>query len=301
MASPETDLSRLTTLREVGQHAVDRGDLDTALACYEEALEVARRAGLVEQIDLALCNRAAVMIAQRTGEGQIPKLREILLRSEEPIHRRLAAYNIAQHYEYVGENKKALFYARIALEQSRLIGRADWIASTLNQTGNSLLAESRIEEATETYERALELMPASEPVARSRILNNLGYCRILQGRCSEGLGLLYLALRTLRRLRNQRYRTMVHLDLCFGLLEVGKYRAAYRHGLVALKLGEAAGDSENQKNALYLLGETANVAGDEQRACTYFEQLQKRFFPDSTYLPEFLLSIDIRNLVNLHA
>jgi hypothetical protein len=33
----------------------------------------------------------------------------------------------------------------------------------------------------------------------------------------------------------------------------------------------------------------------------YFARLQQTFFPEATYLPGFLLAVDVRKLVNLHA
>jgi len=33
----------------------------------------------------------------------------------------------------------------------------------------------------------------------------------------------------------------------------------------------------------------------------YFTRLQQEFFQGQSYLPEFLLAVDIRTLVNLHA
>ena len=61
------------------------------------------------------------------------------------------------------------------------LGRRDWLASSCNLMGNTLLAESHIEQATEQYELALELTPDDPSVARGMVLDNLGYCRVLQG------------------------------------------------------------------------------------------------------------------------
>jgi hypothetical protein len=91
------------------------------------------------------------------------------------------------------------------------------------------------------------------------------------------------------------------LFLCFAHLENGRFHDARRHGLVALSVAEALASPDWIKKALYLLGEVANMGGEIEAADSYFTRLQREFFPGETYLPGFLLAVDIRNFVNLHA
>jgi tetratricopeptide (TPR) repeat protein len=290
-------------LRDRGHQAVDAGRLGEALDWFERAFAWAESLGEPRLVDLAVCNRAAVRIDLGDGEGELPRLREILLRNGDPVSCRIAAYNIARHYELAKNFKKALFYAHLARDRSKLLGRRDWLASSYNLIGNTLLGESFVERACEQYERALEIMGEEEGhgVARASILDNLGYCRILQGRRREGFALLYRSLRLQRRLGAERYQISTHLDLCFAHLETGRYGYAERHGAMALALAEAMGEKDAVKNALYLLGETAHLSGDAAAALSHFQRLQGDFFPDATYLPGFLLAVDVRKLVNLHA
>ncbi len=69
----------------------------------------------------------------------------------------------------------------------------------------------------------------------------------------------------------------------------------------ALRLAEETGQVDSVKNALYLLGEAANLVGEEGEALGYFTRLQKDYFPGATYLPGFLLAVDVRKLIKLHA
>jgi tetratricopeptide (TPR) repeat protein len=288
-------------LRDRGAQAVEFGRLEEAESFFEEALAWAQTYGDPRQIDLAVCNRAAAAIELGHGDGELPRLREILVRNADPLSCRVAAYNIARHYELSKSFKKALFYARIARDRSENLSRRDWLASSHNLIGNTLLAESFVEQACEEYERALQLMPEEPSAARARILDNLGYCRVLQGRHEEGYPLLYQSLRLLRQFQAERYEISTRLDLCFAHLETGRYRNARRQGTVALALAERMGESDSIKNALYLLGEVENLCGQIHRARSYFTRLQRDFFPDASYLPGFLLAVDVRKLVNLHA
>jgi tetratricopeptide (TPR) repeat protein len=287
--------------RKRGLRNIETGELDRAAEDFAAALEIARAQLDPRRIDLALCNWAAAVIELGQGDGEISRLREVLLRNSDPVNCRMAAYDIARYYELKKNYKKALFYARITRDRSEVLGRRDWLASSYNLIGNTLLAESFVQEAAAEYERALELVPTEPSPARGQILDNLGYCRTLQGDYQEGYRLLYEGLRLLRRFGARLHEISARLDLCFIHLETGRYRLSQRHGLAALKLAEAMGDRDSVKNALYLLGEVANLNGDLEAARGHFTRLQRDFFPESGYLPQFLLAVDIRRLVNLHA
>jgi len=288
-------------LRDRGAQAVEFGRLEEAESLFEKALAWAREHGDPRMVDLAVCNRAAISIDLGRGAGELPRLREILLRNADPVSCRSAAYNIARYYELSKSFKKALFYARIARDRSESLGRRDWLATSHNLIGNTLLAESFVEEACAQYELALELMPEEPSATRAGILCNLGYCRTLQGRHREAYRFLYESLRLLRSFHAERYEIATRLDLCFAHLETGRYRLARCQGIKAMRLAEKLGEGNSLKNALYLLGEVENLCGHTDAARTYFTRLQREFFPDASYLPGFLLAVDVRQLVNLHA
>ncbi|HWM89341.1 MAG TPA: tetratricopeptide repeat protein [Thermoanaerobaculia bacterium] len=287
--------------REQGVQAIEAGRIEEAATFFDRALAWAREQGDGRQIDLAVCNRAAAAIDLGRGEGELPRLREILMRNGDPVNCRVAAYNIARHYELAKSYKKALFYARIARERSEALGRRDWLASSYNLIGNTLLAESFVEQASEEYEQALALMPEEPSLALAGILDNLGYCRILQGRRREGYTLLYRSLHLMRRLGNEQHEATVRLDLCFAHLETGRNRSARHQGMRALEIAEKLGNTHQIKNALYLVGEVESLEGNVVAARAHFTRLQREFFPEASYLPGFLLAVDVRNLVNLHA
>lgn len=288
-------------VKDRAQRALEGGQLEEAAAILEQFCGWARENGNERELDSAVCALAAIAIHLGRGEGEVPRLREILLRSADPGNCRLAAYHISIYYQFSKNYKKSVFYARIARDRSELLGRQDWISSSHNQLGNALLGESLIEEACREYELALEMMPAEASVWRARILNNLGYCRTLQRRYRDAYSLLYESLATLKRFRAERYQITTHIDLCFVHLETGRYRYARRHGLAALKAAEKMSEVDAIKNSLYLLGEAANLSGDLDEARSYFTRLQQEYFPTASYLPGFLLAVDVRKLVNLHA
>lgn len=291
-------------LRLRGFQAVEAGHLEEAEQLLEEALAWARQSGEPNLVDLALCNRAAVAIDLGGGERELPRLREILMRGADPVNCRIAAYNIARYYDLNKQFKKALFYAQIARDRSEHLGRQEWLASSHNQIGNLLLAESFFEKACREFEQALALSlddAADAEVRRAMIKDNLGYCYIVLGRLKEGFRLLIDSYRSLRRFGATRYAVEPRVSLCFAYLEAGRPRRALLCGQSALVLAEVEGAPYAIKNLLYLLGEAANLSGDLDLARHYFNRLQREFYPDAGYLPDFLLAIDVRKLINLKA
>lgn len=297
---------RFERLLEEGRRHLAAERLDEALRTYERAERLAQERGDGRAADLAFVNRCAVLIPMTRVQGLpgevMNRLREILMAGRDDVNCRLAAYNIARTFEFTKEHRKGLFYARIALDRSQMLGVADWIASSHNQIGNFLLAESRFEEARKEYEAALALLAGDEASVRlAAIHDNLGYAQVVLGSVSEGLRLLYGSVRTLLRLEARRERILPHLSLSFALLEIGRFRHALQHGLKALRLAEAAGEEDSIKHALFLIGEAAHQSGDPDAARRYFARLQERYFPDAGYLPDVLLTVDVRQLINLKA
>jgi tetratricopeptide (TPR) repeat protein len=280
---------------------IEAGRLEEAAVIIADALAWAREHGDTQQTDSAVCAGASVAIQLGRGEAELARLREILLRSGDPAICWLAAYPISLHYELTKNYKKSLFYARLTRDRAEIVGRPDWLAYSHNQIGNAFLGESFVTEACIEYEKALEMMPAEPSVWRALTQQNLGYCRVLQKRFREGYTLLYESLATLRRFRAERYEAGARLDLCFAHLETERFAHARRQGEAALRIAERTDQPEAMKNALYLLGETESLSGAGDTAHTYFSRLQKEFFPDASYLPAFLMTVDVRKLINLHA
>ncbi len=280
--------------------AVEAGRLDEALVLVEEALAWADASGEELLRDRTLCNRAAIALELGCGAAHVPALRALLVRTSDPENTYLAAYTIARHYELQKDHRKGLFYAQLARDRATALDENRQAAS-LNYIANFLVAESRFDEAIAVYAEALALLPSRDSLRGAVIGYNLGYCNVLTGRSRDGLGLLYASLRSLLRRGAAVHAMKARLDLAFALLETGRARPAGRHAAQALALAERCADRDAKKNALYLLGAAAVATGDRVGARRHFERLQQGFYPEADYLPELLLHVDVRELVNLKA
>lgn len=302
----QTTESRLRTefdeLRAAGKQATDDGRLDEALGLYRACAERAEALGERDLADLAFCNCCAIQISLGAPEGLIRGLREILSRSTDPLNRLVAAYNLARIYEVRNDTRKGLLYSRIARGEHEKSGTASayWEANLHNQAGSFLLLESRFGEAAEEYRRALAADPGASESRLAVSWLNLGYCCLVLGDHRQGFELLYRSLRVHRRSEVVKHQMLAHLDLCYGLLEVGRHRPARRHGARALALAERIGDPFGLKNALYLLGEAEHLLGNDAEARACFDRLQA-LFPGTPYLSDLLMAVDLRQMLNLRA
>ena len=288
-------------LRAQGVQALRAGDLHAALALFDRAAAAARQIGDGDLVDLAVCNRSAIAIELGDGAAVMSEMRAVLLRSRDPQTCMVASTNAARIHDLARDFKKGLFYARLARDHAAAGGDRSQMASIGNLAANLLLADSRVEEAVAEYEAALEMMPDDDPVWRARVLGNLGYCRVLQQRLPEAFELLRDSLAALRAHEARLYLISPLTDLAFAHLEAGYPELAREAAEEALRSLASSRDESGLKNALYLLGEAAGLVGDLAFARATFHELQQRYYPDKPFVCDFLLSVDVRKIVNLRA
>ena len=251
---------------------------------------------------MAYCNWASVKIELWEMDEVLAPLREILVRSGDPANCRLCAYQISRIYELWGEGRKGLFYARIARDRTLQIESPEpsWIASNHNQIANFLVADSRFDEALEEYEKALAADTDASGYRVPGIRQNTGYCHLMLGRTKLAFRYLFESIRAYRRLGATSLLALNHLDLAYAYLEIRRPRPAIRHASEALELARQFNDQPNVKNALYLLGEAWHQSGDDEAAREHFESLSE-CYPDLPFIVDFLLSVDVRQMINLRA
>lgn len=292
---------RYDELRTQAVEAMRKGRFEEAFQSFSAALDEARLLDDEVLVDRAVCGQAGAALELETEQEWRTPLREILVRNSDDENCFLASYNISRAYDKAREYRKALFYARVAHNHALRLDRPEWIGSSHNQIANQLLATSCFDQACAEYDRALELLPEDALLERAVISDSVGYCHVIRGQRREGFRLLFWSLRTLRRLKARRYQALPHISLCFAYLEIERYRDAMRHGWRAFQIAEDEGDADSRKNALYLLGQVANLADRPHLARRLFQLLQGEFYPADAFLVDVLMNVDVRGLVNLRA
>ena len=298
------------TLRDRGRDLLAQGSYREAAAVYRQAVQVATAASESDLVDAALCGWGAAETELGNGVEVMPELRRILLGSEVDDNCWLASYTLARAHELEGQIRKALFYARLSHHHSAHAQRPGLTGLSHNLLGNLLVAEGREADAAAEYRTALRHAEDSPLTWTAGAETNLGYCLLVgavrskgfrRGRMREGLRLIYRSIRTFRREGAVQYSMLPHLDLCFAHLELHRAATARRHGQRALALAKQYDDPAAIKNSLYLLGHVALQEGDSETARQYFGELGHRFYPDQAGLTDVLMSLDLRQVVNLRA
>jgi tetratricopeptide (TPR) repeat protein len=297
----QTVQQRLEDLKQNAWTAVLAGSQEEGLGLLDEAVSLAASSGEAQLHDDALCSRASLWIELGRRSEALPVLRRILMQDAHSQNSFRAAYNLSRAYELDKDLEKASFYARIAHRYSLELGDDERQAWSFNQLGNLALAASEFDTALPHLRRALELLPPTPTVARAMVLDNLGYCRSVLGSHRKGFRDLFASLRLLLRLKARAFEANPRLSLSYAYLQAERPQRAWHHARRALDLADEQDDRENQKYALFLLGEAEKLRGNPLAARYYFHRLQEAFYPESPDVPDLLLFINVQQLVNLKA
>lgn len=286
----ETD--RIEELRQAGLAKVLLNQLEEAIELYDEALALATNE---ETRELIIINKADAMIGLERSGPEVQELARVIMRRRNPRHVCLAAYALQYKHRLEGDFKRALFYGQLALRAAEESNDLAYKRAVLVDLGNIYEMDSQVEKAIEHFLQALDVLDENDPhqrLSRGYALENLGYCRLLQGETETGLALVHEAL---GYLDDPLGRAEAFIDLCYGYLDSGDLDRARHYGEAGL---EASGDARQTRNAHYLLGEVAYKAGDTEGAEAHFDHLA-RFYPEFKNLKSLLFALDLRGMVNL--
>ncbi|MEA2570085.1 MAG: MalT-like region [Acidobacteriota bacterium] len=287
-------MTRVEELRQAALEKVRANEIEAALALYDDALAIADDEEVSELITI---NKADALITlERTGP-EVQELARVIMRRRNPRHVYLAAYALQYKHRLEGEFKRALFYGQLALRSADEANDLSWKRAALVDLGNVYEMDSQIPKAIECFEEALTITDAShgngyDLMSRGYTLENLGYCKLLEGNIREGLALIHDAA---QMLTDPLGTAEAYIDLCYGYLELEDLERARFYGDAGL---EVARDNRQIRNAHYLLGEVAYKSGDSEAADYHFDCLAK-FYPEFRHLKSLLFAIDLRSMVNL--
>jgi tetratricopeptide (TPR) repeat protein len=284
--------NRVEELRQAGLAKVRESELEEALALYDEALALATDE---EARELITINKADVLIGLERSGPEVLELGRIVMRRRNPRHVCLAAYALQYKTRLEGDFKRALFYGNLALRAAEESNDLAYRCAVLVDIGNVYEMDSQVPKAIECFEGALALLDRNDPAQRMSCggaLENLGYCRLLEGQTDDGITLVHQALELLD---SPTLRAEAYIDLCFGYLDKNDAERARFYGEAGMEL---AHDERQIRNAHYLLGEAAHKCGDTETAEYHFDHLA-RFYPQFRNLKSLLYAIDLRGMVNL--
>ena len=288
-------------LYEAGVEKVRKGEFSAALADFQAALESARASGRTRLQHEAQANLAMVYIQLGQDKKAEVGLREILLKSRDPLSRFGAAYNLAVSQRKQGRYVRAHFYARKAMESAKRIRDASHRAGCHNLLGNIQMNQLHLDEALSEYRKALKIRRRQSEDVRFSIailLENIGYTYLLKKHYARGAALIHRALAVAAEVDAKRCLAEGHQDLCYAMMQMRRYAEATGYGERALAIAREHGYADIEKNCYYLLGETAHLDGRTEERDVQFGRLQA-LHPELPFLRDFLCAFDLTDIITL--
>ena len=295
---------RYEELLLLGEKAVGADEFERAVVFFEAAETVARQLEETDLADSSFCNRCSVLVELDRGADQIPKLKEILLRSGDTRNRFLAAYCTGVAYFISDDLARADSYARRATGLAQELGDRNLEWRSLNLVGTLAARDSRFDEAEEAFELCLEAHQGGEGYQRimaAQVKDNLGYVMMCTDRLEEGLRSCEAARAVLEELGVEHYLYEVLQDLCYGYVLTDDLESAFGCGTEALELAIEHDDQQIAKNCLFLLSEIAVRRGDTFGARRYLHELTA-YYPEagiSVEIIDVFLATELTTVVNL--
>lgn len=287
------EAERVEELRLSALALVRNGDYEDALAAYDVALAAATDEEVRELIAI---NKADAMIALERSGPEVQDLPRVIMRRRNVRHVYLAAYALQYKYRLENDLKRALFYGQLALRTAEEANEPTWRRVVLLELGNVYELDSQIATAVQCFEESLAISEDSRDnrdldLSHAYAIENLGYCKLLQGKIEDGLAYVHEAL---EMLTDPIGRAEAYVDLCYGYLEASDYEKARFYGEAALELAK---EPRQIRNAHYLLGEACYKSADTEGATFHFDELAK-YYPQFRNLKNLLFAIDLRSMVN---
>ena len=295
---------RYDELLRLGEQAVGANDFERATVVFAEAESIAREMGEVDLADRAFCNRCSILVELDRGADQIPKLKEILLRSNDTRNRFLAAYCTGVAYFIAEDLDRADSYARRATGLARELDDESLEGRSLNLVGTLATRDSRFDDAEEAFSLCLEAHRGADGYQRvmaAQVEDNLGYVLMCTDRLDEGIRRCEDARGVLEEMGAEHFLYEVLQDLCYGYVLSDELESAFNCGSQALELAIEHNDQQIAKNCLFLLSEIAVRRDDTFGARRYLHELTA-YYPEAGISEEIIdvfLATDLTTVVNL--
>ncbi|MFN3429588.1 MAG: CHAT domain-containing tetratricopeptide repeat protein, partial [Candidatus Sericytochromatia bacterium] len=264
------------TLNNLGTVYMGLARYDLALAHFEAAVALARRADQPRSVASAIGNLGAVHNARGNYREAIARYSEALaIETRLGIKEMMAISlsNLGEAHSSLDHDEEALAYYERSLAIERVLNRPGQIASTLNNLGTVHQSRGRYDLAIAAFEEALaidrKLGRAGQTAVR---LSNIGYQYRLWGRLDQALQYFDEAL-ALDRSAGREAQAAVdlsHKGRTFA--ELGRFDEAVACHAEALAIFRKLSAVDHTATALSDLASVHHLRGDLDRATALFTE-----------------------------
>ncbi|HEY0372750.1 MAG TPA: hypothetical protein VGD79_12150 [Thermoanaerobaculia bacterium] len=278
---------------ETGLQHMWKGEVDEALAAYDQALTLA---SADESRELITIRKAEALIAIERDGPEVSALPAIVMRRRSTRHVYMAATVLLRRFSNLEDRRRAIFYGDIASKAVRDLDDSFARASVLNNLGVVLVEDSQFTRGIVAFEEALECIDkipehSHAPALRVSATVNLGGAKVMNDEYEDGVELIETVI---LEVDDAEWRADALLDLSLGYLNLDQLETSEELAREALSL---ACTRRQIRNGNHLLGEICTRGGRWDEADVHFEVVAN-FYPGFKNLKQLLTAVDLCKIVN---
>jgi tetratricopeptide (TPR) repeat protein len=274
---PEADLQRkAATLGNMAGVIAQQGDIQGAIALWEQSLEILERIGDVRGKAVTLGNMAQV-IAQQGDIQRAIALRQQSLELYERIGdvggKAATLGNMAQVIAQQGDIQRAIALRQQSLELYERIGDVGGKAATLGNMAQVIAQQGDIQRAIALRQQSLELYERIGDVGgKAATLNNMALLIAQQGDIQRAIALWEQSLEIIERIGDVGGKAVTLNNMAQVIAQQGDIQRAIALWEQSLELYERIGDVGGKAATLNNMAQVIAQQGDIERAIALRQQ-----------------------------
>ncbi|NEQ33364.1 MAG: tetratricopeptide repeat protein, partial [Leptolyngbya sp. SIO4C5] len=281
---PETDeILKAATLNNMAQVIANKGDIDRAMALWQESLQLLERIGDVRG-KAATLNNIAQVIANKGDIDRAMALWQESLQLKERIGdvrgKAATLNNMAQVIANKGDIDRAMALWQEDLQLSERIGDVRGKAATLNNMAQVIADKGDIDRAMALWQEDLQLSERIGDVrGKAATLNNMAQVIADKGDIDRAMALWQESLQLQERIGDVRGKAATLNNMAQVIADKGDIDRAMALWQESLQLLERIGDVRGKATTLNNMAQVIANKGDIDRAMALWQeslQLQER-------------------------
>ncbi|MDZ8186019.1 MAG: tetratricopeptide repeat protein [Nostoc sp. ChiSLP02] len=287
---PAEDEQELASIyHHFGMLKADKGEMDEAIALYDQSLELWERIGDVQgkaatlqELGRIYANKGEVDEAIALYDQSL----ELWERIGDVQGKAATLHNLGYIYANKGEVDQAIALYNQSLEIEECIGNVQGKATTLHNLGYIYTDKGEVDQAIALYNQSLEIKERIGDVqGKAATLNDLGYIYADKGEVDKAIALYNQSLEISQRIGDVQTKAATLHCLGYMYANKGEVDKAIRLYNQSLEISQRIGAVRTQAMTLRRLGDLAEQQGEYTKAISYLqpalEILQRLQSPDA--------------------
>jgi tetratricopeptide (TPR) repeat protein len=261
---------------ELARLCVTRGDLDRALALYQEILALYEQLGDEQGKAASLHQMAAVYLTRGDLDRALALYQESLQISEQLGDKKGKADslgNMAGVYLTRGDLDRALALYQESLQLKEQLGDKQGKAASLHNMAGVYLTRGDLDRALALYQESLQLYEQlGDKKGTAASLHNMAGVYLTRGDLDRALALYQESLQLKEQLGDKQGKAASLSQMSNVYLEQQDYATAQRLLEQAIEIGKQVGHLDGIAFDTVKLGQLAQARGDRDAALTYYRE-----------------------------